>query len=344
MNLIYRINLLMVSFLFVAMLSACSQEEKENPAYFKEFTNIKTNQFMWNYGQGGIYWVLDNAIVLDAQVKNSEGIFERGLYQVNVNDGSYIKLVEVGENKLYSYCFVEKVLYVKSDETLNILYKPKLYSIKLETEFKKHKDGRYSPLLCESVEVPSMGGYIPLMEGDGFLKIDWDGPRLPDKGTFQGVLKPDNPVTMIDNNWKHLRTLDLTIAQVSTPQFIEYLNTYFGFRVEPMRANCFILWWLNRDEWRADTKNICLGSWASQNSKFLLPTKVGIYVQHYTSNKYKTYLVADGFEYPIEKVSARGSTLSADGCRVAYGSGEIGYGKSRFSQQLKIFDACEFIK
>ncbi len=325
--------------LLAIFMQGCSSDKVNEAAYFKTFDHIKTDQFVWSYGDGGIYWVSDNEVVLDAQVKNAQGIFENGLYQVSVIDGSFIRLVE--RSNSYSYCFDGNTLFIKSADKREILNKPALYSIEQVTSFKKLKNGVNSALRCRSVEKPSEDGYRPLLFSDGFLKTEWNGSRY--KGTdkrMKGDLDPDNKVILVDSEGKEKKQLELNISQVSVPYFLADRNAYFGYR---MRTRCASLWWLYREGWKTKTKKHCFGGWAQNTSKLIFPTRSGMYVEHHTSRKYKTYLVTDKTEHKLEIVSARGGALSHDGCRVAYGSGELS-GKGGRRQILKIFNACQFME
>ncbi len=55
----------------------------------RSFDHILTDQYVWSYGQGGIYWVSNEQVVLEARIKNEKGELDWGLFQVDVRDGSY---------------------------------------------------------------------------------------------------------------------------------------------------------------------------------------------------------------------------------------------------------------
>jgi len=325
--------------LLAIFMQGCSSDKVNEAAYFKTFDHIKTDQFVWSYGHGGIYWVSGNEVVLDAQVKNTQGVFENGLYQVNVDDGSYIRLMERSNH--YKYCFDGDVLFVRTKKEKQLLHMPENYRIVQETKAEKLKDGMYSPVRCKSLERPTKDGYRHLFQQDGLLKTDNNGLKYMGKDKrFKGHLDPDNKVHLVGENLSVKKILDLKISEVSTPYFLTHENAYFGYSMNGM---CGSLWWLYRDTWKVQTKEQCFGSWAQFTSKLLYPTKAGVFVQHYTSKKYKSYLVTDKKEYTLETTSSIGGSLAPDGCRVAYGSGELS-GKGGRRQILKLFNACQFME
>ena len=318
--------------LLAILMQGCSSDKANEAAYFKTFDHIKTDQFVWSYGDGGIYWVSENEVVLDAQVKNKQGIFENGLYQVNVVDGSFIRLVE--RSISYSYCFDGDTLFIKSADKRKLLRKPEFYSIEQVTKFKKLKNGQNSPLRCRGFEKPKNdGGYLALRTSDGYIKNKY----RKSKDDEVHVYLADNNGLEIKELVKHEKDSNGLVGRLL---FIQDKDAYFGYK---MKARCASFWWLYRDGWETKTKKHCFGGWAQNTSKLIYPTRVGMFVQHYTSKKYKSYLVTDTKEYSLETISSIGGALSPDGCRVAYGSGELS-GKGGRRQILKIFNACQFME
>jgi hypothetical protein len=324
------------NFLFILtwlmFMQGCSSPEEPEPHYFKSFPHIKTNQYQWDYGQGGIYWVSDTAVVLDAVVENKKGEPERGLYQVNTVDGSYELLVTVDINEQYSYCFSEKTLYVRASRSIPISSQPDGYEIQVQTDFEENRENAvYSPIRCKSVVVPSDGAYLVLREGDGALKID----RLTG-GT-------EKRIAHVDHNWHELKRLDVDVSQIAIPIFIYHLDAYVSYRVFPLRQDCFFLSILFRNTWSIKIKNVCLGEWYNKGSNILLMTKAGVFVENHGLKSAASFLITNKQELKID-AAIRGSAISPEGCELAYGAGLPAYGKSRFSQSLQVLDVCKLIQ
>ena len=347
MRFIFRPNIFLSFFLFLIFLSGCSEDIENDPRFFKSFPEIKTNQFMWSYGRGGIYWVSDNQVVLDAEVANKLGVLERGLYQIDVRNGSYFRLLDYSEH--YWYCFNGETLFVRLKNKKPIINEPKGYKLVQETDYKErnknlHNAGLYSQLRCDAIDRPSDDGYRQLFANDGYLKTDNKGTKYSGKDyRFRGELDPDNKVVLVDKNLKEIKDLDLKISEVSTPYFIPHENAYFGYKFNNAKM-CGLFWWLYRDDWSVKTNEQCFGIWSQNSSKLFYPTKAGLFVQHYTTKKYKSYLFARGREFQLEKTSSIGGSIAPDGCRVAYGSGELIALAAGQRQILKVFNACKFIE
>ena len=92
-----------VFLVFIAALAGCSVQDNTEK-YSVVFDDIKNAVSRYSPGRGGIYWVSDDAVVLDAIVTNEDGVDERGLYQVNM-DGSYIRLISVERKFLLHLLF-----------------------------------------------------------------------------------------------------------------------------------------------------------------------------------------------------------------------------------------------
>lgn len=319
----------MLMFLLLS-LGGCSSSTDEN--YYQVFDKIKTDQFIRSYGFGGIYWVSNDAVILDGVVDNASGEPEHGVYLVTM-DGVYTRLVEVLDYPGWTYCYSEGVVYLKNDTaSFNVLVEPAGIEIKKKIRMFKPKNSSYSPIRCQFAKIPgNTGGYIALSNQDGFIRNTYwsEGEKLQN-------------AYIVDENDNIVAAVDVKAGSFfGSPRYLEDRDAYFGYR---KRQNCVSLWWLYRDSWNTTTEKRCFGGWASAGSISLLSTKVGLFISDHSMKGYKTYLFAGDKEFKLERVSARREALSPDGCRVAYASGEIGYGKNRFSQILKIFDACKFIE
>ncbi|OMH37543.1 hypothetical protein [Motiliproteus sp. MSK22-1] len=322
---------IMICFLFL-ILSGCFEGSSTDSRFYQVFDKIKTDQFTRSYGRGGIYWVSDNRLILDGIVKNKQGVSEHGVYQVTL-DGTYTRLVEILDFPVWYYCFSDNILYVRNlSKKFNIVTEPKDFEIRKEVRLDKPDDSEYSPLRCSYAKRPgSTGGYISLLKKDGYIRNTYVTPEGEITNT---IIVNDTDETLVELNIK-------AGELIGRPSFLQDRNAYFGYI---QQDNCALLWWLYRDDWSSKTEKRCFGGWASSGSIKVLSTRVGLFVVDYSRKGYKTYLFSKDQEFKLERVSARAATVSPDGCKVAYASGKIGYGKTRFSQVLKIFNVCQFIK
>lgn len=322
-------------FFFTLCLSGCFSNDSSDGVY-TEFKNIKTDQFIWEYGRGGIYWVSDNEMVLDAITKNTDGVPERGVYQVNVLDGSFIKIAKIDFKELYKYCVDSNNLYLKSRTgNFKISNYSKNFEIVKVKQKKKEKGYKYSEIRCSSFKKISGYANYALSRGDGYLLAK----NNADRDTYRDVIHEDSGVELVTPSGDRT-PIDLKSGVVFRPQYLIDRDMYFGYQ---QRSRCGHFWWLKRGSWKGKTEKKCFGAWAQSSSLIFIPTRVGLFIEHHTTKGTKTYLSTEKHLYPLEKTPARGSSLAPDGCRVAYGSGNIGYGQSRFSQHLKIFNACKFM-
>lgn len=317
--------------------------ELPDDKFFTAFEHIKTDQFIWtlDLGNGGIYWVGDNEVVLDALINN-----ERGIYQVNVLTGDHIKLVDYPE-KPFRYCFAqdERLLYVSVDmlgQQLSILHQPKNYRITSQVWARKESGLEVSGIRCGFFKLPSgpfrRGASFALHKDDGLLRHVGS-----DDGRAMGAYIANNLGEKI-----LVLTDDAEIAQRITGWhfYVPHLDAYFGYS---LGSSCSGVWWLFKQNWELATDVLCFGDWAQLGSRVIRPTKAGFHVELHnnsTPNIPKVYLVTSSQEFPIQLSSARGSSTSPDGCRVAYGSGDYRTrrGDNDLRQHLTIFNACEFIR
>lgn len=114
MNIKRTVLTVLLPIILLFSLVGCWNKDAVDQKYFTTFDHIKTDQFVWMLGIGGIYWVSADAVVLEALVKNNKGVAEKGIYQVNM-DGSYKLLVSLKNEGPYSYCFDGKDLYLRNN-------------------------------------------------------------------------------------------------------------------------------------------------------------------------------------------------------------------------------------
>lgn len=337
----YRFFELFSRFILLAclgVLSACSNPN--NPqSYLKTFDHILTDQYVWSYGRGGIYWVSNNHLVLEAQIKNDLGVLTHGLFEVDVRDGSSIKLVDVPKTGPYpyKYCFDGNVLHVMtSGGSFELVNEPKSYQIKIREQGKKNKENDYSSLRCGFVDLPieAKARFIPLKSENGFMKN-------------QAGATKDDPVKVLltdeqGTSLKEIAKLPLGEGGVlGIRHFIPHMNAYFGNSY--FDKNCTKLSWLHRDDWRLEQKELCLDEWTF-GSRVILQLKDALYVEHHTDtkNEPKSYVIYPEHELPVETEQIRNSTVSPDGCKVAYGIGKYQSGRNGPRQKLKVFNYCEY--
>lgn len=326
---------------YMCMLFGCSSQIESKP-YLKTFDHILTDQYVWFYGQGGIYWVSNEHVVLEANVKNAQGILDSGLYQVNVRDGSYLKVVDVPEERpfYYTYCFDGSVLTVMTGKgLLNLENKPEHYSVVIRERRKKTKSNSYSSFRCEFVENPTANaGYAALRDGDGYLKYERSGQDR--RHVFLADKEGKNLKKLIEQNIVRKGPLGM----FSIKYFLEDEGAYFGY--SPWnKNNCTELWWLYLANWKYTNQKLCLTDWAF-GSRLLHRLSDAFYVEHHTDQKGKpkSYVIYKENELAIEMDNVRGSSVSPNGCLVAFGVGNNAKGKSGVRQKLKLFDYCEYKK
>jgi len=320
-------------------LSGCSLDNVPSE-YFKTFDHIVTDQYRQTDGQGGIYWVSNDHVVLEAYLKTEQSDLDLGIYQVSVNDGSFIKVVDITDDQptTYKFCFDGAVLHVMTKRgDFNLVTAPQGYTVLLRQMREHKRSNEYSPIRCQFVDIPreKKARYIPLKSEDGFMKNQAGETQNDPVKVF---LSND-----LGDNLKEISSLpEGSGGVIGIRRYSPHLNAYFGNSY--FENNCTDLSWIYRDDWRLEQKRICLGDWAF-GSRVIHGVKGALYVEHITETKNvpKSYVIVDGKEFPIETEMIRGSSVSPDGCKVAYGKG--GYsGKSGLRQQLKLFNYCEYIQ
>tara|TARA_R110002049_G_scaffold24515_1_gene86845 strand:- start:8248 stop:9279 length:1032 start_codon:yes stop_codon:yes gene_type:complete len=331
-----HLQLLLLGFL-VALFGCSSQSDLSD--YSKTFDNILTDQYIWLYGSGGIYWVSNEQVVLEAHVKNQQGLLDRGLYQVDVRDGSYLKVVDVPDQSplTYKYCFDGKLLLVMITRGhFKAVNTPKGYKVEILESDEFTRTNPYSPLRCKFVEKPSEdSGYGSLRIDDGFIKHQWEGAD-------------EVHVYLSDEDGNNLKKLvDQKVVRRGSPvgmftvkYYIKHINAYFGYSSWDHR-DCTELWWLYRDDWLLKNKNLCLGEWAKGGSRLIHVLRGALYLEHYGGGKGRTYILSDNKELIVETKHGRGAVVSPNGCMVAYGEGAMS-GKPGIRQKLKLFNYCEY--
>ena len=327
----FFIKLLLVSLSFG--LTGCFKDDGVDQKYFKTFEHIKTDQFVWNPGLGGIYWVSNDSVVLEALIKNKNGEFEKGIYQVNM-DGTYILLVSLKSEGPYSYCFDGKNLYLRnSTGKFDVVNFPKKYGVILLDNINERGKGQLRPIRCRYINKPTNNsGYIALKEDDGYVKRPYPTEENPNPNVYLSDNRGNNQ-SLID---------DSGIFLLSRATYLKDRDSYFFNR---NRGRCSYLTWLERDGWDFDYRKHCFGEWAK--SIVIVSPKDGLYVENYTlTEKHKTYFVIGDKEYPLETTSSRQAVVAPDGCKIAYGSGNYrarNRGPNDFRQVLKVFNSCAFI-
>lgn len=321
----------------VGVLFGCSKPHDPKD-YMKTFDHILTDQYIETPGHGGIYWVSNEQLVLEARVKNDQGALDRGIYQIDVRDGSYLKVVDIPDQGpiTYKFCFDGKVLHVTSASSdIKVVNASAGYEVDIRELEKITRTNAYSPLRCNFVEKPNKdAGYGALRLGDGFIKHQWEGTEevhvfLADAGgnelkklVDQKVVRRGSPVGMFTLRY-----------------YLEEKNAYFGYSPWDRRT-CTELWWLYRDGWTVKNEELCLPE-LKYGSLLVHNLKDALYLEHYTSKSAKTYILKDTKKLLVERRFGRGASVSPDQCLIAYGEGDRG-GTSGVRQKLKIFNYCEY--
>jgi hypothetical protein len=282
--------------------------------------------------------VSNDEVVLEAYVDNSKGVLDRGLYQVDVRDGSYLKVVDIPDEAptTYKFCFDGDVLHVMTKRgDYELVTKPKGYKVFMREMDEESRGNRYSPLRCQIVDPPFQShGFKALRKGDGYLKYHTDQ-------------NDERQVYIADEAGNNLRKLvqqhsvrkGSPVGLFTVKYFLENENAYFGY--SPWNnKNCTELWWLHREDWRVEQDQLCLGK-RSFGSRVVHRLNDALYLEHHTDHKgeAKTFVIFQDNELEIEKEKVRGSSVSPDGCKVSYG---VDVKNAPMRQKLKLFNYCEF--
>jgi hypothetical protein len=158
--------------------------------------------------------------------------------------------------------------------------------------------------------------------------------------------------SLIDQQGRYVKTLSTDIDLIKDvrgrPAYHEFFDGYFGYSyiTEPCRG--ISAWWLERKKWKIRSENFCLGKWSLSGSTVVVPTEAGLIAEQHGKSKGRPwamyYLLTNKQHLPVDMVGGRGVSTAPDGCRVAYGSGELEMNwNSENTQYLKIFDACAYI-
>lgn len=334
------LTLCLLSMCFI--LSACTSKDAINElqAHKSSFDKILTNQYRERYGRGGIYWISEKEIVLDAYIGNDEGLVDRGLYQVNVESGDAIKIVDIPEDDLqeFEFCFDGETLYLlTSSKSFQVSEAVLNYEIRVRELEKKTKTNHYSALQCRFIEKHvSESSYTALMKADGFIEY------------FSGSESLRKIFLVNPEKHRVKPLLDQTLERGVYPKdffsvsyFLPENNAYFGYSI--WDNDCTKLWWLFRDAWQIHSERLCVDGWAF-GSKMLFSLKGAIYAESHTNQdgEPKSYLLLNDHEIPIEREPVRGSSVSPDGCMVAYGVNIAEGTRKGPIQRLQIFDYCGF--
>ena len=314
-------------------------------AFFTVFEEIKVDQFAWNprMGRGGIYWVSENEIVTMADINK-----ERGIYLINVLNGSSKKLVDTGrsDSKLHGYCFSQGVLFVSAQlksEPFKIEYRPSNFEV-VSNRTEELGDRIRSGVRCGFYQRPvglKQGSILGLLEADGLIQT------LPDDSGSIAIAR----VVEESGNSHIILTTDTNIASEIriSPRFYEFLDGYFSYRQVFKSCSGVSAWTLRRHNWKLEVVHHCLGKWASERSLSIVPTKYGLFTEQHGSSKKRPWamyhLVTSSGQYPIDMIGGKGASTSPDGCKVIYGSGEFKMSwRNEYEQYLKIFDVCAYIE
>ena len=200
---------------------------------------------------------------------------------------------------------------------------------------------RYSPIRCGFTEIPvgKGHGFIPLSVADGMIKNQAGAT----KGDRVRVFRSDDS----GNNLQELfgQRLDKR-GILGVRRFVPHMNAYFGnssFGHSAFSDDCTYLSWLYRDGWRVEQEELCIRDWAF-GSRLIHSLKGALYVEHHTDRKRhaKSYIITQGQELPLEQEQIRGSSVSPDGCKIAYGLGRYRNGNRGPRQRLRVFNYCQY--
>jgi hypothetical protein len=315
------------------ILSGCSDGDEADEKYFATFEHIKTDQFSTLYGQSGIYWISDEKLILNAEIEDAQGSMKRGIYEVNM-DGTYKLLIDTESVGRHRYCFNGGVFYIRNkDGNIKISNNYDGYKIAISKLGIKQRNNFYSPVRCGFAAYPlGAGGYVALKKKDGFVKYirDSESPN-----GFYSYIENDNG----------LNTSSVEVGKkpmISNPRYLQVTDEYFFQNFSLINRGCATFRWLNRQDWSIKEKNLCFDQWIESTSKIANSTKVGLFVEQHTRRYPSAYLITEASRYPIESTAVIRAAVSPNGCKVAYGFGD--YTSKSYTQELKVFDACQFMK
>lgn len=329
---------LVVCLVFLSLTGCLSFDKYNVSNYKKTLDHVKTHMFRWSPDIGGIYWVDNSNVLLDAYLENESGSLDRGLYQVNVTDERAEKIVDIPEEgeTFFHYCFDGGVLHVMVEKgEFAQVTQPEDYTVAIRVKGKKKRTNRYSKLRCRFVDLPQIErtAYLPLKEEDGLIKND---------GTIEdGIVR----VFLVNDEGENIKQIsDKRLDSrgvIGVRSYSPYLDAYFG--TTAFKNDCTFITHVYRDNWKLEQEELCIEGWVS-GSRLVSRLKGGYYVEHYNSQsgEPKHYVFAKDLRIPVGKTKVRGASVSPDGCIVAYGVGDGTFGKKVPKQELEIFNYCEF--
>lgn len=311
-------------------LLGCGLEEKEEE-YSKIYEKIKTNQYIWSYGGGGIYWIDNDSLVLAATVNNSAQEKERGIYRVYTS-GKYERMVNIGLEHQFNYCLMDDDLIIKINKKSMIYQENKKIKIQFKNRVYDLPDGyKYSPLLCD-FKKSGIEHYRHYLKDDAYIQKSFDNHN--NKKPFL-VIKDHKKIE-----------LNIRNSILSTPYYIENKKSYFGFNI---KGNCSEQWWINAEDWTSREERICFERIKNKGASIrIYPSKESLVIENHGGSEklYSLNLISNGAEYGIEKENVRGTSVSPDGCKVAYGiDNKKNFKREAYTRQtLKIINICNYLK
>ena len=329
-------------FLFDSHNSLVKPEDLPGEGFFTHFEHIRVDQFSWSArtGHGGIYWVSQDELVLEAEIER-----DRGLFLLDVSTGKARKLVDRPLGKSFRYCFSESTLYVSvgpSYETLRVLYQPTNFNI-VSRQWSLPVGAYVSGLRCDAYKRPASrpnSRVYALSSSDGLLNI---GPLGDD--TRDSIFLTDNEGNFVRMLSKDPDMIDSIKVNADYYPFFDGYISSFTLR-QPCRG--VAIWTLQRASWQLGAKSYCLGEWAQGASTVIQATKVGLMAEQHSSGRSKSakyYLVTESEQLAIDMTGGRGLSTAPDGCQLAYGSGEYRRRKSgEYRQYLKLFRVCDYLE
>ncbi len=131
----------------------------------------------------------------------------------------------------------------------------------------------------------------------------------------------------------------------SQSRYSKYDSEYFYYDFF-QRRGCGQFIWISSLSWQVREEEHCFDEWLESTSKIANPTRVGIFIEQHTTKYHSGSLITERGMYSIEKGSIRRSSVSPNGCLVAYGYGDYRSrkGDNDYRQVLKVFDACKFME
>ncbi|GEM_PF-2164387 len=351
--------------ILTSALTGCFSKEPDPEDYVTTYEHVRAQLSTGRSAARLIYWLDNQHVLLAAGKRIASGGAKMTLLKVSI-DGTTERLVEL-EKYSYYYCLLGKDLYVHGkDGNSTVLSFNSGLNIHVGERAKIDTRIKWTGMRCDAVALPDnkLAFYKILMSEDGFFEQKIDDPAVWDtvvhvKGGEMSRIREgkDKWTDAWERGARHRAIWDTQIVNYqegtkvkiqgkfpvlpSLKEFHAYSNAYFGHSIG---RECSRLWWLYRDDWRIESRKVCLPEWGRGGTTLFTPTKVGIFVMHMATRRPASYLITDTETIELKRGVFSVASTSPDGCKVAYlEEDSVGGPPLEFKKVLKVMDVCKFI-